>query len=161
MAGTLFGAAGAFLMARWWVRGIVERRILCNPKWLALDRAVDREGWRIVILSQLNPLFPTSLIDYIYGVTGISFWRCMAGVAIGQAPGLFLYAYVGTLGQLGVKILRGENQPGPEEYLIWLGGLVASFVLTFLLGLVAARIWREHGSPAVAQRDPDLVAAPE
>jgi len=66
----------------------------------ALEPAVAREGWKIILLSQLHPLFPTSLLNYLYGLTRIRFRTCMLWVAIGQAPGLFLYAYVGTLGQL-------------------------------------------------------------
>ncbi len=150
LAGTLMGAAGAFWIGRLWARRLIEKYVLNHPRWLAIDKAVDREGWGIVILSQLNPLFPTSFLDYVYGVTRIGFWKCVAGVAIGQAPGLFLYAYLGTLGQLGLRILRGENTPQQIEYWLWLGGFALSFLLTFLLALIAARIWHEHGidSPA-------------
>ena len=62
----------------------------------------------------------------------IRFRTCMLWVAIGQAPGLFLYTYLGTLGQLGMR-LRGKTHPRPIEYLIWGGGLVTSVVLLMLL----------------------------
>ncbi len=145
LLGTLLGAAAAFWIGRLWARRFIEKYVLHHARWRAVDKAVDREGWSIVILSQLNPLFPTSLLDYLYGVTSIKFLKCMAGVAVGQAPGLFLYAYLGTLGQLGLKILRGENSPQQIEYWFWLGGLALSFILTFSLALIASRIWHEHG----------------
>ena len=79
----------------------------------------EREGWKIIFLSQLNPLFPTSLLNYLYGLTAIRFRTCILWVAIGQAPGLFLYAYVGTLGQLGLNLVRGKSHPRVIEY--WCG----------------------------------------
>ena len=92
----------------------------------ALEPAVEREGWKIILLSQLHPLFPTSLLNYLYGLTTIRFRTCILWVAIGQAPGLFLYAYIGTLGQLGLNLMRGKSHPRMVEYWIWGGGLVLS-----------------------------------
>ncbi len=143
LSGTLLGAAGAFLIGRRWARRLVEHHLLDKPRWLALDRAVEREGWRIVMLSQLNPLFPTSLIDYIYGITGIGFWRCMSAIAIGQTPGLFLYAYFGTLGQFGFRIATGASEPSLGDYWLWGAGAAVALTITVALGLIASRLWRE------------------
>src|SRR5205807_6054669 len=82
----------------------------------ALEPAVEREGWKLILLSQLHPLFPTSLMNYLYGLTRIRFRTCMIWIAIGQAPGLFLYAYLGTLGQLGLRLARGQTHPRMYEY---------------------------------------------
>src|SRR5207248_10102083 len=85
----------------------------------ALEPAVEREGWKLILLSQLHPLFPTSLMNYLYGLTRIRFRTCMIWIAIGQAPGLFLYAYLGTLGQLGLRLARGQTHPRMYEYWVW------------------------------------------
>jgi uncharacterized membrane protein YdjX (TVP38/TMEM64 family) len=114
-----------------------------NPTLEALEPAVQREGWKIILLSQLHPLFPTSLLNYLYGLTTIRFRTCMLWVAIGQAPGLFLYAYLGTLGQLGLNLLRGKTHPRPIEYLLWGGGLLSAVVVLMLLGRIALRLLKE------------------
>ena len=101
---------------------------------------MQRDGWKIVLLSQLHPLFPVSLINYLYGVTGIRFWPCLLWTAVGRSPGIFLYVYLGTLGQFGVNLLQGKTHPGPFEYVFWIGGLGLLFALTLVLSRIALRI---------------------
>ena len=60
-----------------------------------------------------------------------------AVIAVGQAPGLFLYAYLGTLGQLGLNLFRGKTHPHPIEYVIWGLGLLTSILLVMVLGRIA------------------------
>jgi hypothetical protein len=67
----------------------------------------------------------------------------MLWVAIGQAPGLFLYVYIGTLGQLGLNLLRGKTHPHAIEFWIWIGGFVLALMTLFFLGRIALRILRE------------------
>ena len=104
---------------------------------------MKREGWKIILLSQLHPLFPTSLLNYLYGLTTVRFRTCILWVAIGQAPGLFLYAYVGTLGQLGLNLLRGKSHPRVIEYWAWGGGLLLSLAALAILGQISLRLLRE------------------
>jgi uncharacterized membrane protein YdjX (TVP38/TMEM64 family) len=67
----------------------------------------------------------------------------MLWVAIGQAPGLFLYAYMGTLGQLGLNVLRGRSHPHAIEFWLWIGGFVIALAALFFLGRIALRVLRE------------------
>ncbi len=67
----------------------------------------------------------------------------MLWVAIGQAPGLFLYAYLGTLGQLGLNLVRGRSHPRGLEYLTWLGGFATAATVLVLLGRIALRLLKE------------------
>ena len=75
----------------------------------------------------------------------------MLWVAVGQAPGLFLYAYLGTLGQLGLNLVRGKSHPLAIEYLIWGGGLLSSIVVLMLIGRVALRLLRKAEDAARAE----------
>ncbi len=146
MAGNTFGAAIAFHISRKIGRGRIEKWVRRQSKWIALDEAIGREGWKIIFLSQVHPLFPTSLLNYLYGITRIPFGRCMLWIAIGQAPGLFLYAYIGTIAQLGLRLARGQTHPQAHEYVVWLGGLALSIVSTGMLGRMALRLLREAES---------------
>lgn len=140
---SVLGAAAAFSISRWAARGWVRRHFLRHRKWAALDEAVAREGWKIIFLTQVHPLAPSSLLNYLYGVTRIPFRTCMLWIAIGQAPGAFLYAYLGTLAQHGLRLLRGQSHPRPLEYFLWIGGLLLAFVVTSLLSRLALRLLAE------------------
>jgi uncharacterized membrane protein YdjX (TVP38/TMEM64 family) len=142
LIGNVTGAAIAFLLSRLGRRWL-RRRFQGNRTFNILEPAVKREGWKLILLSQLHPLFPTSLLNYLYGLTTIRFRTCMLWVAIGQAPGLFLYAYIGTLGQLGLNLLRGKTHPHAIEFWIWIGGFVLAAVVLFILGRIALRMLQE------------------
>jgi uncharacterized membrane protein YdjX (TVP38/TMEM64 family) len=143
LAGNLLGAALAFLIARKVGRQRIERLLSNNRRLRILDRAIARHGWKIVVLSQLNPLAPSSLLNYLYGLTRVRLSRCLLWVALGQSPGLFLYAFVGTLGQFGVDMARGTRRPDLHDYLLWGTGFIVTIATTFMLGRLARRIMGE------------------
>src|SRR5207253_2588618 len=51
-------AALAFLIARYAARERIEQLARSNPKFGAIDRAIRKSGWRIVVLLRLSPLVP-------------------------------------------------------------------------------------------------------
>jgi uncharacterized membrane protein YdjX (TVP38/TMEM64 family) len=137
--GNVIGAAISFASSRWVARQWFQRKLSQNPTLRALGPAVERESWKIILLSQLHPLFPTSLLNYLYGLTRIRFGAYMLWASIGRAPGLFLYVYVGTLGQMGLKLMRGRSQPRVNEYWTWGGAFVTTALLMLILGRTAYR----------------------
>jgi len=153
LVGNVTGAAISFFLSRWIGRRWLRRKLLRNATLEALEPAVEREGWKIILLSQLHPLFPTSLLNYLYGLTTIRFRTCILWVAIGQAPGLFLYAYVGTLGQLGLNLLRGKSHPRIIEYWVWGGGLLLAVIVLALLGRISLRLMQEAEKKATADEN--------
>lgn len=153
LVGNVSGAAISFYISRCLGKPWLERKLRSNRTFEALQPAVEREGWKIILLSQLHPLFPTSLLNYLYGLTTIRFRTCMLWVAIGQAPGLFLYAYVGTLGQLGLKLIRGKTHPYLIEYFVWGGGLVLSVLVLIALGRIALRLLNEAQEASLREQD--------
>ena len=153
LVGNLLGAAVAFFVGNKLGRKFVRQRILRDPRWAALDGAIGKHGPRIIFYSQLNPLFPTSLFNYLYGITKVRFWECLQWVALGRLPGVFLYCYLGTLGQLGIRILRGESEPGPMEYALWGGGLLLTVGVAALLGHTATKVIEDYRRLAPAQEE--------
>jgi uncharacterized membrane protein YdjX (TVP38/TMEM64 family) len=165
LVGNVGGAAISFFISRSLGRQWLKRKLLRNQTLVALEPAIEKEGWKIILLSQLHPLFPTSLLNYLYGLTKIRFRTCMLWVAIGQAPGLFLYSYLGTLGQLGLNLARGKSHPRVIEYWVWLGGFASAAIILVLLGRVALNLLQhvqdEYDTDGNAQASPlDLAAQP-
>jgi uncharacterized membrane protein YdjX (TVP38/TMEM64 family) len=149
LIGNVSGAAISFFISRSIGRQWLRRKMMRNPTLVALEPAIEKEGWKIILLSQLHPLFPTSLLNYLYGLTKIRFRTCMLWVAIGQAPGLFLYSYLGTLGQLGLNLARGKSHPRAIEYWVWLGGFASAAIVLIILGRIAIRLLQKAQYEAV------------
>ena len=138
-AGNIISTALSFALSRFVARRWFQQKLSANPTLRALSPAVERESWKIILLSQLHPLFPTSLLNYFYGLTRIRFSTYMLWASIGRMPGLFFYAYLGTLGQLAVRIMRGKSYPRVFEYWIWGGALATTVLLLAVLGHAARR----------------------
>jgi len=137
LVGNLVATTVSFALSRWIARRWFQQKLSRNPILRALGPAVERESWKIILLSQLHPLFPTSLLNYFYGITQIPFGSYMLWASIGRAPGLFLYVYAGTLGQFAVRIMRGKTYPRMIEYWIWGGAFVTTSLLLIVLGRMA------------------------
>src|SRR6266403_4878712 len=138
-AGNIISTAISFALSRSIAGRWFRQKLSGNPTLRALGPAVGRESWKIILLSQLHPLFPTSLLNYFYGLTRIRFGTYMLWASIGRIPGLFLYAYMGTLGQLAVRIMSGKSYPQTLEYWIWGGAFITTVLLLVVLGRVARR----------------------
>jgi uncharacterized membrane protein YdjX (TVP38/TMEM64 family) len=143
LLGNSIGAAVSFGLSHWLGRRYLNKRISTSPMLQVLDKAVARDAWKIIFLSQLHPLFPTSLLNYLFGLTRIRFWPYMLWTAVGRAPGLFLYTYLGTLGQLGLNLARGRSHPRIVEYWTWGGAFAVTVLLFILLTRLALRALRE------------------
>ena len=144
LLGATLGAAGAFLVSRHLARKRVERWIQRKPSFVAVDKAVAREGWKIVFLTRLSPVFPFNLQNYAYGLTSVSFWHYVLASWIGMIPGTFLYLYLGTLGRSGLEVASGG---GVETYRLVLKavGLLVILAVTILITRTAKRALREAG----------------
>src|SRR5438874_7061641 len=137
LLGNSIGAAISFALSRWLGMRWLNSRPSANQVFRLLEKAVERDAWKIIFLSQLHPLFPTSLLNYLYGLTRIRFGQYMLWTTIGRAPGLFLYAYLGTLGQLGLNLARGKTHPRIVEYWMWGGAFIVTILLFALLTRMA------------------------
>ena len=71
-AASTLGAAAAFIVGRYIARDWVARKVEGNPRFKSIDEAVGREGWKIVGLTRLSPVFPFNLLNYAYGLTRVS-----------------------------------------------------------------------------------------
>jgi uncharacterized membrane protein YdjX (TVP38/TMEM64 family) len=142
--GATLGAALAFLVSRHLARKRVERWIQRKASFVAVDKAVAREGWKIVFLTRLSPVFPFNLQNYAYGLTSVSFWPYVLASWIGMIPGTFLYVYLGTLGRSGLEAASGG---GAETFRLALQavGLLATLGVTILITRTAKRALREAG----------------
>src|SRR5438270_1086791 len=142
LVGNIVGAAISFGLSRWLGGRLSKGQFATNQMVRVVEGAVEREAWKIIFLSQLHPLFPTSLLNYLYSLTRIRFGVYMFWATVGRIPGLFLYTYLGTLGQLGLNLTRGKSHPRVLEYWTWGGAFIMSALLFVLLTRIALRALR-------------------
>ncbi len=137
--GATIGAIAAFLVGRYLARGWVASKIAGNEKFAAVDNAVGREGLKIVLLTRLSPVFPFNLLNYAYGVTGVSLKDYILGT-IGILPGTIMYVYLGSLAGNIATIGTGEQPSNPTVvWAIRIIGFIATVAVTLYVTKVARK----------------------
>jgi len=124
--GATLGAVAAFLVGRYLVRDWVARRVAASPRLAAVDDAVAREGWKIVLLTRLSPAFPFVLLNYVFGLTRVSLGHYALASWVGMMPGIALYSYLGALAGDVAATAAGGRARTPGEWILYGLGLLAT-----------------------------------
>lgn len=85
-----------FLLGRYLARNWIAHKLEGNARFKALDDAVAREGWKIVALVRLAPVFPFSISNYGFGLTSVPLWQYFFAT-FAMIPGTVMYVYFGVL----------------------------------------------------------------
>lgn len=148
-AGTVFGvvkgsilvsiastlaATVAFLVGRYFARGWVAKQIESQPKFKAIDSATGKEGWKIVGLTRLSPIFPFVFLNYAFSLTKVSLRDYVIASWIGMMPGTIMYVYLGSIGQAA----SGGGKT-PAEWALFAVGLLATIAVTVFVTKIAKK----------------------
>ncbi|OCR02782.1 hypothetical protein BCD67_18140 [Oscillatoriales cyanobacterium USR001] len=137
--GSTFGATCAFLVGRYFTRDWVAKQIDRHEKFKTIDRAVAIEGWKIVGLTRLSPIFPFNLLNYAFGITQVSLKDYFLASWIGMMPGTIMYVYIGSLaGNLATLGSQGRSRT-PAEWALYGVGLVAAIAVTIYITRIAKK----------------------
>lgn len=155
--GSVLGATVAFLVGRTLLRGWIERRIAAYPRFQAIDRAVGKQGFKIVILVRLSPIFPFNLLNYAFGLTNVRLWQYVLASWIGMLPGTLMYVYLGSALKSLADVAAGAPKGGTPQTIFFVAGLVMTVVATVVVTRVARRALSEavaaHGQSQDAVQD--------
>lgn len=144
VASTL-GATAAFLVGRYVARGWVAKKVEGNAKFKAIDDAVAGEGWKIVGLTRLSPVFPFNLLNYAYGLTRVSLRDYVLASWIGMMPGTVLFVYIGSLaGNIATIDTAAAGGDSPGKIVMQGVGLLATLVVTVYITRIARRALDAH-----------------
>lgn len=138
VAATL-GASCAFLVGRYFAREWVANKIDGNPRFKAIDEAVAREGWKIVGLVRLSPIFPFNLLNYAFGLTQVSLRDYFFASWIGMMPGTVMYVYIGSLAGDLARLGAGERDRTGAEWALYVVGLIATVAVTVYVTKLARK----------------------
>jgi uncharacterized membrane protein YdjX (TVP38/TMEM64 family) len=135
--GATGGATAAFVLGRYLMRDWVAHRIARNARFRAIDDAVGREGWKIVALTRLSPVFPFNLLNYAFGLTNVRLLDYVAASWAGMIPGTVLYVYIGSLSGEVARAASGGAAAQPAG--AWMLDVVG-FAATVAVAVYATRI---------------------
>ena len=142
MSGAMSGAMCAFLGARNVLRGLVERYVSRHPRLIAIDRAVEAEGARLVFLRRLSPAVPFVLLNYVLSVSRLRFRDYALGL-FGMLPTAAMYVYAGKVAGDLTALATGAAAPRGRAYYVLLTlGFVATGAATLLITRAARRALR-------------------
>jgi uncharacterized membrane protein YdjX (TVP38/TMEM64 family) len=144
--GATLGSIAAFLVGRYLARNWVAKKIAGNESFSAIDRAVGKEGLKIVLLTRLSPLFPFNLLNYAFGLTGVSIQDYIIG-SIGMIPGTIMFVYIGALA--GNLALIGTDAQPTNPTLQWtirIVGFIATIAVTIYVTRIAKQAFASYGA---------------
>src|SRR6185369_14159702 len=101
----------------------------------ALDHAVEREGWKIVGLARMTPIFPFILLNYAFGLTRVRLRDYVVATLVGMIPASTAIVYVGSLAHEA----GGPRQRTPVEWAFYALGLVATLAMLVIMTRLARR----------------------
>ena len=144
IAATL-GATFAFLIGRYVAQDWVSKKIKGNVTFNAIAAAVAQDGFKVVLLTRLSPIFPFNLLNYAFGVTQVSLKDYILG-SVGMLPATILYVYLGSLA--GDLTSISTKQPLSSEaqaaqWVIRIIGLVATIAVTLYITRIAKKALAE------------------
>ena len=138
-AASTLGATVAFLVGRYFARGWISGKIEGNAVFKAMDDAIGREGWRIVGLTRLSPIFPFNLLNYAFGLTRVPLGSYVLASWIGMLPGTVMYLYLGSLA--GNLATLGHGAGGqartPAQWALYAVGFLATVAVTVYVTRIA------------------------
>jgi len=131
-AGGITGATTAFLLSRYALRERVVAATRNTPQFKAIDRAIERDAFKVVLLINLSPLASLqNILNYVYGTTSVELGPYMAASYLALLPRT--YATVAA-GYLGSSLLEGD---GGGQGQLAVASTAAALVASVLVAKVA------------------------
>lgn len=143
--GSLLGATSAFLVGRYLARDAITRKLEGHDRFASIDQAVAAEGWKIVLLTRLSPVFPFTLLNYAFGLTRVRLGDYVLASWIGMMPGTVMYVYLGSL----AKAAAGGRARTPGEWALYGVGLLATVAVTVLITRIAKKALAQRVSARI------------
>ena len=127
------GAWVGFWIARWLGREKISRFIRSDRRLKALDRAIAVEGWKIVFLCRLSPIFPFAVLNYLFGLTHVHPRHYLIASSLGVFLPNFLYVYIGYLAAKGIS----EKSVTVTHWILYILGCIATISVVIILTRMA------------------------
>jgi len=136
VAGSVLGAFLAFLISRT-AFGKALTSKFDNKILLWLNKEMSGKPWKVVAFTRLNPIFPTALLNYLFGLTSISVTTYTWATLVFIAPPTILISF---LGKEIRSFVFNETKTGLSDLILIVLGIIA---LLFILRSMA-KVFLNH-----------------
>lgn len=122
---TVVGSTATLVTSRYVARDFVQRRIAGYPRFLALERAIERESFKAVLLVRLVPFIPYALLNYGLGLTSVRWRPYIVATVLGKMPTSVALIYVGAAAGSLTQALASPEPPDTVHLGLYLFGGIA------------------------------------
>ncbi|MGL5693293.1 MAG: TVP38/TMEM64 family protein [Peptostreptococcaceae bacterium] len=119
--GALIGGSISFYISRYWGRDIVKK--ITKEKLDKIEHMVNNQGFTIIFLLRLIPLFPFDVISYGAGLTCVKYKDFILATLIGTIPGILVFT------NLGAQVVN----IGSNNFYISIALLILLFIVSIAL----------------------------
>ena len=138
--GATLGATASFLLGRTILRRKIEAMAANNAKFRALDKAIAREGGKIVFLVRLAPVFPFAYINFAFGLTGVRTLPYVVATFFGIMPATIAFVYIAD-----AATRTATAEMDSTRLALNIAGVVIAIAVTAFVTRVALRAVRKAG----------------
>ncbi|XP_010942479.1 uncharacterized protein [Elaeis guineensis] len=135
--GATVGATAAFLLGRTIGRPYVISKLKDYPKFQAVAIAIQRSGFKIVLLLRLVPLLPFNMLNYLLSVTPVGIGEYIMASWLGMMPITLALVYVGTTLKDLADVTHGWSEVSTARWVLLISGLLISAILMVCVTKVA------------------------
>ncbi|KAG8373035.1 hypothetical protein BUALT_Bualt12G0129000 [Buddleja alternifolia] len=135
--GATLGAGAAFLLGRTLWRSFVISKLNDYPQFRAVEIAIRRSGFKIVLLLRLVPILPFNMLNYLLSVTSVPIAEYVLASWLGMMPITLALVYVGTTLKDLSDVTNGWADISKTRWAFIVLGLVVSVVLMICVTRVA------------------------
>ena len=86
VVGSAVSAALGFLIARYLARDALAERLSGTDGFARLSALVEKHDWAVIPVLRIVPIAPFAVVNYGFGLTGISFWRYFGWSELAMVP---------------------------------------------------------------------------
>ena len=125
MVGALIGSSLAFLTTRYLMQDFVLSQFKKD-----LDKLLNEtsaQGFKFVAIVRLIPVIPFNAINYVLGLTKVSYINFLFASAIFMLPACAVYTYIGSLGK---DALNGDFAVLAKKVLLGVSGIIVLVLVT-------------------------------
>jgi len=142
LLGANLGALASFLLARTFLREKVAQWAAANAKFRSLDQAIGKQGFKMVLLTRLSPVFPFVLLNYFLGLTAVRSGSYVMANLIGMLPATFLFVYIGAAARDALTVQTTSSADFYQQILKYVG-LLATVAVVIVVTRIARKALRE------------------
>ena len=119
--GAILGATLSFYISRKLGRNFVKK--LTKEKLDNVEEMINSNGFFIIFMLRLIPLFPFDIISYGAGLTSVKYKDFILATFLGTIPGILVFTNIGA---------QSVNM-GSGSFYVSIGALVLLFIISMVL----------------------------